>query len=281
METTPGAEKQKPLPSLTVITSGIILLYSLLLFPICPSPTLAFAIALELGALLIFAVPMQDVSGFRLFTWPDKVLDWLCKRFPFISRIRNGWRKLTIALAFMLLCAATVDLASVWMAATGFTQGAISLYTALPITYLFGGHPAFSLEMLTGACVESRQFDRAEALYKAVLQVRKNIYGEAHPMVAALYADLGDLNRKMNRPDQAKEWYEASLGLTDGQGRAAHSLANLLRDVGETAESEGLYKRALMLRAQFFGKDSAKYHATLVDYQSAMAKGLKKTEATR
>jgi tetratricopeptide (TPR) repeat protein len=151
----------------------------------------------------------------------------------------------------------------------------------MPVSYLLGGHPAFSLEMLTGACMESRQFERAEGLYKAVLQVRKNIYGETHPMVAALYADLGDLNRKMNRPEEARNWYEASLALTQGQGRAAHSMANLLRDEGETAQSEGFYKQALELRAQFFGTGSAKYQATLNDYQSAMAKGLKKTEATR
>jgi tetratricopeptide (TPR) repeat protein len=276
-----GAGKSKPGPNLTVITSGIILLYSLLFFPICPSPTLAFAITLELAAFLLIAVPLRG-GGLPLFAWPEKALNWVCEKLPVLTRVRNGWRKLTILIAFTMICGAAIDLAAVWMAATGFTQGAISLYSALPVSYLLGGHPAFSLEMLTGACVESHQYERAEGLYKAVLEVRKNVYGPTHPMVAALYADLGDLNQKMNRPEEAQLWYKASMALNEGQGRAAHRMANLLRDEGNTAESEGFYKRALTLRARFFGTGSAKYQATWDDYQSAMAKdSLKKTDVTR
>lgn len=282
MTNSAGAGKSKPSPNLTVITSGIILLYSLLLFPICPSPNLAFAIALELAAFLLIAVPIRGGAGLPFFAWPQKVLDSLCSKFPLLEKIRGGWRKVTVVIALMLVCGAAIDLAAVWMAATGFTQGAVSLYSALPVSYLLGAHPAFSLEMLTGACVESHQYERAEQLYKAVLAVRRNVYGENHPMVAALYADLGDLNRKMNRLDVAQQWYQASLALNEGQGRAAHTLANMLRDEGNTAESEGFYKQALALRARFFGTDSAKYQATLNDYQSAMAKdSLKKSDATR
>lgn len=272
----------KPAPNLTVIVSGIILLYSLLLFPICPSQNLAIAIALEFGCFVIIAMPMRASKALPWFTWPQRAQDWLCAKVPAFARVRNEWRKVSAILAFALVFGAAVDLTAVWMAATGFTQGAVSLYSVLPISYLLGADPAFSLEMLTGACVEAHQYERAEGLYKAVLAVRKNVYGANHPMVAALYADLGDLKRKMNDADGAAEWYKASLALNEGQGRAAHRLANLLRDEGNMSESESFYKRALALRARFFGTTSAKYQQTYHDYIASLSKdNLKKTQETR
>lgn len=269
----------KPAPNLTVIVSGIILLYSLLLFPICPSSNLAVAIALEIGCFLLIAVPMPTSKGLPWFAWPQRAQDWLCAKVPILSKVRSEWRKLSALLAFALVFGAAVDLAAVWMAATGFTQGAVSLYSALPISYLLGADPAFSLEMLTGACVEAHQYDQAEGLYKAVLAVRKNVYGPNHPKVAALYADLGDLKRKMNDMEGAEQWYKASIAVNEGQGRAAHRLANLLRDEGNSSESEPFYKRALSLRARFFGVRSSKYQQTYHDYVASLSKdNLKKTQ---
>jgi tetratricopeptide (TPR) repeat protein len=271
----------KNCPNLTLITSGIILLYSLLFFPICPSPNLAFAIAIELGAFLLIAVPMRAGNGFALLSWPQRKLEELEQRYAWIRAVQNNWRRISTLIAFSMISLALIDLSALWMAVSGLTPAAVGVYSALPVSYLVGGHPALSLEMLTGACVESHQYERAEELYRAVLQVRKNIYGENHPMVAALYADLGDLNKKMMRPDEAEKWYLASMNITEGHGRALHSLANLLRDSGDKQQSEDLYKRALALRAQFFGKSSTQYQATLHDYQSMADQVLNQERQTR
>lgn len=275
MKTSSAAGENKQIPNLTTIVSGIILLYSVLLFSICPTPDLAFAIGLEFAALLLIAVPTLRVGPhLPLFSWPQKALDKLAARFPWVARVQDGWRKLMIVAAFLLISAALIDLTAMWLAVAGFMPGAVTLYSALPVSYLVGNHPAFSLEMLTGACVQSHQYGRAEQLYKAVLQVRKNVYGAGHPMVAAVYADLGDLYKKMNRVEDAQECYRTSLAITEGKGRAVHSLANLLRDSGAAEESGDFYKRALELRQHFFGTNSPQYQATLNDYRLMTEKGL-------
>lgn len=271
MKSSSVSGESKPYPNLTMITSGIILLYSLLFFPICPSPNLAFAIAIEMACFLLFLIPpIRGTGKFALFSWPARKWDELQERFPLVAAAQAKWRKVCILIAFTVISATAIDLTALWMAVTGWVPGAVAVYSALPVSYLFGNHPALSLEMLTGACVESRQYERAETLYNAVLQVRKNVYGPTHPMVAALYADLGDLNQKMNRPAEAESCYLQSLAITEGHGRAIHSLANLMRDSGDAeakAQSDGFYKRALELRARFFGKASSQYKATLQDYK--------------
>ncbi len=270
-----GESKQPLCPNLTMITSGIILLYSLLFFPICPSPDLAFAIGIEFALFLLFLLPIRHArTGHPLFSWPQRKLDELRGKFPLLTKIESNWRKLTIFAAFTMILAALIDLTALWLAVSGLTSASVSVYSALPVSYLIGNHPALSLEMLTGACVESHQLARAESLYLAVLNVRKNVYGPTHPMVAALYADLGDLNKKMHRDKVAQQCYRASMTITEGHGRALHSLANLLRDGGDAQQSKDLYERALELRAEFFGRDSQQYQTTLHDYQSLTDKSL-------
>lgn len=268
MKSSPPVGEKTAYPNLTMIVSGIILLYSLLFFPICPSPNLGFAIALELAAFLLIAMPIRTgANSLPLFAWPHKAWAAIESRFELVRSLQNKWRKVTILIAFTLISATLVDLTALWLAVAGFMPLSVTVYSALPVSYLVGNHPALSLEMLTGACVESKQYERAETLYHAVLAVRKNIYGESHPMVAALYADLGDLHRKMQDLDGAESWYQTSMAITEGHGRAVHRLANVLRDKGQLEESADLYKRALALRAKFFGTESTEYLNTVEDYR--------------
>jgi len=164
-------------------------------------------------------------------------------------------------------------------------NAASKLYEALALDPKFGIHPAFSLELLTGAYIESRRFEKAEPLESALLDIRMHTVGANNELVPAMYANMGDFNFKWSRLDQAEQNYRRSIDLTkhlnlpQGWGSPMTKLATLLRNEKRFAESEAAYKEALAIRTERFGANSEKAAETLREYSQLLKVEGHNTEA--
>ncbi len=140
---------------------------------------------------------------------------------------------------------------------------------ALPVALV---HPGFSLELLAGANVEARKFDRAERMELSVLALRRSIVGEKSELVAAAYANLGDFYHKAERNGLAEAYYLRAIQLTQalrlpqGYGNPMTKLAILYKEEGRFADAQQAFNDALTVRTRIFGAQSAKVAETLEPY---------------
>jgi tetratricopeptide (TPR) repeat protein len=237
--------------------------YCIMYLCACPSAALAGAIGAEILALLVSVTIWRT----KLLSLPARLTSMVPDHLrTLLAQMRASvdcGRFMLLSLAAVL---ATIDFGALTYSALGFTGPSIALYSALPTSYFMGLHPAFTLEMLAGAFVQNKQLDRAEPLYRSVLQVRINVCGARSDQVGAIYADLGDLYVRMNNLREAEAWYRKSVALGARTGRAYTALATVLRETGRYEESRQFYERALKIRKQIYGIDSKQYVDTLRSY---------------
>jgi hypothetical protein len=246
----------------------------------CPKPVLACAVAAEV---FVFVISMLRLRA-GLFDLPK------CWWPGWAAGIRVGFEKSmtmfrSVRLMVLVVIAAlvTLDFAAFATAAFSDSPLAISLY-CIPGSQLIGLHPAATLEVLTGAYMEHKEFGRAEKLYMDILAVRAGVFGATSGQVGALYADLGDLNVRKGNLAKAEYWYRKSVELSEspggppGTGRALIGLATVLGQCGKLKESAECYQKALSIRARCYGTDSRQYHDTQRAYDKLL--GLKQHAAT-
>ena len=109
-----------------------------------------------------------------------------------------------------------------------------------------------------------RQMPRAEPLFVEALRIRRRLYGDNHPEVAAGLEELGSFYADWQRPAQADSALTAAVAMYRGIYPGGHpDLAAALRvravfleHMSRFHEAEPLAREALALRRRFFGPNS-------------------------
>jgi len=245
--------------ALTFILPAFFLAYCCIYLWACPSPALATAVGGEIMAfvisLAVFKACIFTLPKGVLAKLPERLKDWLASSRTFVDYSK------VIVLSLVLFFALT-DFAALCFSVTGMNQIGATIYRICPSTYWLGLHPAFSLEMLAGALVQSKNFKQAEPLYSEILDIRTKLCGADSDLASAIYADLGDFYVRSNDLAKAEHWYRRSIEIGPRTGRGYTALATLLRESGRYAESREYYLKALELRAKVFGVDSKQYKDT-------------------
>src|SRR5262249_12571264 len=105
------------------------------------------------------------------------------------------------------------------------------------------------------------QFDKAEAVQRKVLALRKKLYGDDHPDVALTHDNLGNILMSEGKLAEAEEIYRLTLiqrRRTPGQDQVklADSIDNLgsvLLQEWKLSDAEALQREALALRQKVLG----------------------------
>ncbi len=122
---------------------------------------------------------------------------------------------------------------------------------------------------------DAEWFDRAESLFKQVIQIRTAQFGPEHPDVAASRANLAYLYTRMNRPADAEPLLAQAVPVLRRQSDpiwkpdfagALDSLARTLLDRGRGPEAEQLYSEALALRRTLHGESHPFFGRALMNY---------------
>lgn len=253
---------------------GILFLaYCLIFLWVCPSAGLATAVVVEIGVFCLSLLLLKK----KLFTLPSW-LTWLSRKFstvtstPRVTATIRSYRYARISILSLIALFASFDFVAFSTGAFCNSPITAQLYCLVPTSQLIGLRPASTLESLTGAFVQRGDLLKAESLYYSILEVRKQTTGPRSDLVAALYADLGDLNvRKHDLPSAARCYRQATI-LAPSSGRALTGLATTLRELGNFAESESYYLKALDCRSRTFGTSSRLYKDTLRGYMKLIAR---------
>jgi tetratricopeptide (TPR) repeat protein len=238
-----------------------------------PSLPLVLAVLFECGVFV-------TIFGYRHWRAKtpsaiDSIIAQIEKEFKAVSFIRRSFFVLSATVSATLLIIMSADLAALTLCRCGQVQTGAQIYKKLSLP-LPNIDPAFTLELLTGAYLETSQFEKAEPLELALLDIRKSVYGNQHEMIAAMNCNLGDFYAKWNKPKTAEKYYRQSIEMTkrlalpQGWGNPATKLGTLLRKQGRASEAEGAYADALAVRTERFGKKSPKVAETLSEYQKLL-----------
>lgn len=253
---------------LSIYLGLLFLAYCLIFLWACPSATLAFAVLVEVGVfclslLLLWKNPFALSFAFsRYFARLTNI--------PGLSLIIKSYRYVRLSILSFVVIIASFDFVAFSTAAFCNSPLTARLYCFVPTSQLLGLRPAATLESLAGAFVEKEDYVKAESLYQSILEIRKHVAGPDSDLVAALYADFGDLNIRKEDLKSAERWYRKSISLAPSSGRALTGLATTLREEGCLLESKSYYLRALASRSRSFGTKSKQYQDTLHGYQKLM-----------
>ncbi len=243
--------------------------YGIVYLKACPSPALATAVAAEVIA---FGVGMI-VWKANFFKIPNSIVTKLPEVVTaFIQNTRTVVTRTKFVILLSVAMLITLDFGALASCLCGAYPIGSSLYSVMPCSFWAGLHPAFSLELLTGALVTHRNYERAEPLYYTLLSIRKNVCGPSSDLVGAFYADLGDFYVRQSQLEIAEGWYRKSVALGPRTGRAFTALATVLREQGKLEESRVYYVKALSLREKSFGSGSKQYADTLRGYRQLQDK---------
>ncbi len=244
---------------LTTALSAVVFVYLVIFSCAQPSPQLIGATIFEALFLFVLLTYRWWKSGTLQSKQAKAALAVLESNSTSFTRLRILTVGVSITIAAVILLFAIVDLTALTSANFGKFQVAQPLYVLTAPPVWSGLQPAFSLEILAGACVESNNFAKAERLELANLSIRRAIVGENHELVASSYCDLGDLYNRYNRPVDAENSYHKAIdfatkiGYPRGFGKPMTSLACLLRDEKRYDESEQSFSKALTMRQKLFG----------------------------
>ncbi|HEY9756370.1 MAG TPA: tetratricopeptide repeat protein [Oculatellaceae cyanobacterium] len=247
---------------------GYLALYSIA----CPTKELLTAAGVELLFFLILAAwrfkRRRDVDNKA----KESVVTQLTEDFQLVSSVRYLYKYVVLAGWSVILLFATSDFAALACAFTGNAAVSEFLYTHVSAMSLIGARPASTAEILAGAYVRAKSFDKAQAVYGLIEQVRTKVYGPESEQAVGLLADYGDLYAQQSRYDKAEEFYSRSITMSKkthgatGYGRPLTGLANCYRQQKQFAKAESLYKEALAMRLWLYGSRSEKVAQTLKEY---------------
>jgi tetratricopeptide (TPR) repeat protein len=122
-----------------------------------------------------------------------------------------------------------------------------------------GIHPAYSMEILTGAYIEAGKHAHARELTKELMAMRKQLFGVDSELYAGILADSANLYRKEGNFAKAEEISKQALAISrkvlknTGMGQIITQVADNLRDQGKYSEAEPLYLEALQMRENSLG----------------------------
>jgi serine/threonine-protein kinase len=140
--------------------------------------------------------------------------------------------------------------------ATGDPVSHAATLSALASTHFYAGH-----------------YDTADSLNVRVLAMRRQLYGDRHPMIAEDLINLGATQQERGRYAEAERYYRDALAITEqwsgpGSPRTAAQLTMVARSLiyqDRATEATPLLERALAIRERVFGPDHPQVASTLND----------------
>ncbi|MGD9681762.1 MAG: tetratricopeptide repeat protein [Candidatus Obscuribacterales bacterium] len=247
----------------------MISLYLVLLASKHPSREFVLALTVE-GVFLICWLGFKLLAARRKSAkLKSMVLDEVLFQFRPLKIIQTcilGLLAGTMALALSVLLIDFTALASADLGAFGVAR---AIYINFPTYRIYdGAHPAFSLELLSGACIESKKFAEAHVYTDELLEIRKSIYGSHHWMYGGMVANLAGLLYKEGRFADAEKAYRESIAICEESaghrslGSAFTRLGNSLREQGRFSDALIAYEEGLAMRSREFGSESLRVAET-------------------
>lgn len=273
--------------ALSVAVGLLVFCYFVIFATAYPSAELLRAIAFEVVIFIVvlwFKLRQGRSKAARL---ENMVMDELGSQWKTLSFLRKAGSTLVFACWFSLTAFLVVDLSALTLAWLGNYGFARNVYMAqynlarVPYAALTGSpadtaipvvHPAYSLEILTGAYIEAGKHDVARQLTKELMVVREHLFGINSELYAGILANSANLYRKEGNLAKAEEISKEALLISrgvlknTGMGQIITQVADNLRDQGKYSEAEPLYLEALRMREKQFGPGSVKAAETLVEY---------------
>lgn len=252
------------------------LLYFIVYAIACPTKELVAAVAVEV---IVFI----GVVGFRsrkkarnAREVQQAVLDELSTK---TDATRSGWKLIkTVSnvVASAVLVFLLYDFTCLALTCAKQLAPAKQMYLLNPLYRIPGVHPALSAELLAGAYIEANRLDDAEHLSDFLLDIRKEIYGEKHPMIAEMFGNYAFIALKRNQPLEAEKYSRRSITLWK-ETSGYHHLGNALTKLGNSLtiqkrydEAVKAYREALTMREREFGPNSERVLKTLQDLEQCL-----------
>ncbi len=256
---------------------GILTAYLCLVTYAHPSPGLVAALSLELGFFL-FMLLFRKMNAKRQSEQKKKlVIDVLIETTKPISIMRKIIDGGTIVVLSLLIVLFSLDLSALCAAITGNFKYAKAAYIISPFPLIDNCHPALSLEIYSGARIESGKFEEAHRYTDFLLDLRKSIYGENNWRYGGMLGNLAGLYYKEDNFTKAIETYEQSIKVctaAEGNkhlGSAYTRLANSYRAIGQFDKAKDCYEKALAMRINEYGANSLRVAETKFELASLLS----------
>ncbi|MDX2105705.1 MAG: tetratricopeptide repeat protein [Candidatus Melainabacteria bacterium] len=205
------------------------------------------------------------------------VLDILIETKKPISVLRKAFDSSTVVVLAVFISLFALDLSALCAAITGNIKYAKAAYIISPLYKIDDCHPALSLEIFSGACIESGKFKEAHQYTDFLLDLRKSIYGENDWHYGGMLGNLAGLYYKERNFKKAIETYEESIRvckLSEGDkhlGSAYTRLANSYRATGKFDTARICYEKALAMRINEYGANSIRVAETKFELANLLA----------
>ncbi len=242
-----------------------------------PSPELVAALSLELGFFL-FMLVFRKLNAKRKSEQKKKlVLDVLLQSTKPISIMRKIFDGSTIVVLSLLIALFSLDLSALCAAIGGNFKYSKAAYIISPFLLIDNCHPALSLEIYSGARIESGKFEEAHKYTDFLLDLRKSIYGESNWRYGGMLGNLAGLYYKEGNFKKAIETYEQSIKVctaAEGNkhlGSAYTRLANSYRAIGQFDKAKDCYEKALAMRIDEYGANSLRVAETKYELASLLS----------
>ena len=134
-------------------------------------------------------------------------------------------------------------------------------------------HPDYARDLnnLAGLYYSQGLYDKAEPLYKEVIEITGNALGKDHPSYATSLNNLAELYRTQGLYDKAEPLYIKAIEIDKkalgeehpDYARDLNNLGGLYRAQGLYDQAEPLYKEAMEITGNALGKDHPSYATSL------------------
>lgn len=273
--------------ALSVAVGLLVFCYFIIYATAYPSEELLRAIAFEVVIFLFVLVLRLRQNRSKATRIENMVLDELGTKWKALDLLRKSGRALVFTCWLSVTVFLLIDLTALAAAYTGnyglsraiymnhygFPRSIYAALTRSPSNIAIPAiHPAYSMEILTGAYIEAGKHEHARELTGELMAMRKQLFGVESELYAGILADSANLYRKEGNFAKAEEISKQALSISravlknTGMGQIITQVADNLRDQGKFSEAEPLYIEALRMREKQFGPGSTKVAETLVEY---------------
>ncbi|MBS1953441.1 MAG: tetratricopeptide repeat protein [Cyanobacteria bacterium SZAS-4] len=241
----------------------------------CPTAALVGAVAFEV-AFYAFLLSYRIWKSKQPKSSEQKQVEKLHEQWKTLDRFRTAYRVTVTAFALLAFIYLSIDLTALLFAKSGNLNLACAIYRAIALPPSPAVHPGFSMELLAGGYIESKQFKRAEPIVLAAENLRRSLVGEQDELIAGVYANLGDLYAKSQQYQIAENYYLRSIALSkqlhlpQGYGSPMTRLGTLYASERCFEKADVAFQDALAIRTKIFGAKSAKVSETLSAYATAL-----------
>lgn len=256
----------------------MISLYLLLLTCTHPCRELILAVFVE-ALFLISCIAIRIISKRRKSAQlKSLVLDEVLFQFRPLKLLRIFLASVAAFLLGLLFFVLLIDFSALMASKLKAFDCARCIYQGFPAYRLYdGAHPAFSLEVLSGACIEEGKYAEAHIYTQELLKIRESIYGTDSWMYGGMVANLGGLYYREGRFPEAEKTYRQSIRICRDAvgyrnlGSALTRMGNCLREQGKYGEASAAYQEALAMRIREFGADSPRVGETTFELALLMS----------